>query len=1151
MNTDKVDNPPSPTADQRRAADPAASVWVGASAGSGKTSVLTDRVLRLLLSGTKPERILCVTYTKAAAAEMEIRIHNRLATWAALDDAGLAAAIEAMTGQPPSRDLLAPARGLFARVIDAPGGLKIQNIHSFCESLLSRFPLEAGIAPNARVADERTSAELLAEARDRVLASARADTGRAESGTRAIAAALDIVARRADERGFAAVLDDLVQGRRFRDRTASSGGIDSAIAELARALGLETNETEESIIAAACRDEAFAAAALLRAAAILDRGSETDRERAAGIRTWVNAVAARAGRFDAYAKLFLTDEHEPRKKLATKAATEEDPAIADILATEAGRLAEIQRRRHGAILYEDTAALLRFGGAVYAEYERIKASLALVDYDDLILRTRALLNESGAAAWVLYKLDGGLDHILVDEAQDSSPDQWAIMAALAEEFFAGSGARDVERTIFVVGDEKQSIFSFQGADPSGFEFMRGHFSARVQAARKQWRTVPLTRSFRSAPSILRAVDIVFASPAMRAGVVGTNAPVTHVATRAGPGLVELWEPLADAPAVTEPGWPLPSQPLPSASAANRLADKIARRIRGWLDDGETLASSGHPIAPGDIMILVQRRGPFFEAMVRRLKAHGVPVAGTDRMVLNDQLAVMDLMALGRFVLLPDDDLTLATVLRGPLIDMDEDDLFALAQPRDKRSLWQELDMRRDERPVFANAHRRLSAWRARADYPPPYEFFAGILGAEGGRRQLLARLGPEANDPIDEFLALALAFERTHPPSLQAFLHWLDREPSEVKRDLAQAQGAVRVMTVHGAKGLEAPVVFLPDTCHVPRQDSRLLWIGDERPLPLWIGAAERDDRAAAAARADQRRQREEENRRLLYVAMTRAADRLYICGWQGRKTISDESWYRRVAEALTAQMEKLQTSDGVVYRLAEPAPEPARPGRAKGVAQAAEMPGLMSLPSWAREAAPPGPIAARPISPSRLAADAPPSLSPLSGGDGRRFKRGLIIHRMLQILPDLPPPARPAAAARYLALPAHALDDAAQTEIADAVLSVLDRPDLAAAFGPHSAAEVPIVGHLGGDVVAGQVDRLAIDANSIMVVDYKTQRPAPDDVGAAPAAYLAQMALYRDVLAKLYPDRPIALVLVWTDGPRVMPIPPAVLDAALEKYRA
>jgi ATP-dependent helicase/nuclease subunit A len=1137
---------------QRRAANPRASAWVAASAGSGKTKVLTDRVLSLLLAGVAPQRILCLTFTKAAAAEMAQRINAELGNWAIAEADDLTDRLKSLTRKPVDAAQFRRARRLFAQVLDVPDGMKIMTIHAFCQSVLRRFPIEAEVVPHFAVMDERDSSELLEAVQLELMV-------RAQAVDSPLAAAVADITSRIHETRFPDLMAELTAARgRIADLIARHGSVEALVTAIYTTLDLDPGDTPENIISAACDAGAFDDAGLRRAITALSQGSAADQKRADAIGLWLAEPEGRIPYFETYSAIFLTRTGEVRKSLITKPALASDPEAGDFLAAEAARILTIKERLRSANVAQATSVLVRIADALIESYTRHKSARALLDYDDLIIRTRQLLEAEGRAAWVLFKLDGGVDHILIDEAQDTNPDQWRVVAALADEFYAGMGVREEAlegaqlptRSVFAVGDIKQSIYSFQGAQPAAFEGMRRYFKNRASDAERGWEDVRLDVSFRSTGPVLQAVDTVFAHTPARSGVVDDGETLQHLPIRAGAGgCVELWPPLTPiGPPEPEP-WKPPVERVSAPGARERLAGLVARRIAAWIHEGEILESRGRPIEASDIMVLVRRRGPFVEALVRALKDLDVAVAGVDRMVLNEQLAVMDLLALGEFLLLPEDDLTLATVLKGPLLGLNDDDLFQLAHQRDG-ALWHALRLQAGGGDRFGRAYDYLSHLLGEVDFLRPYELYAQLLN-RGGRASILARLGPDAADPLDEFLSLALTYERTNTPSLQGFLHWMATGRAEVKRDLEQAGGAVRVMTVHGAKGLQAPIVILPDTMQVPVASPQLLWpeTGD---IMLWAPRAEDRDAAATAARDRARALQAEEYRRLLYVAMTRAGDRLYICGWETARGAPDDCWYRMVEDALDGVARSLEspflandpeTIEPTILRL-ESSQQDA-PDTEAAVQQRADPP---PLPAWALEPAPPEPSPSRPLAPSRAEQD-PPVRSPVDDAeDLNRFKRGTIIHYLMQWLPELPPEHRAAAARHHLARATLELSEEVQAQLAAETLAVLEEAAFADLFSPASLAEVPLSGVISGAdgqarVVSGQIDRLLIADGTVTVVDYKTNRPPPATPDAVQPVYLRQLAAYRALLADAYPGFEIKCCLLWTDGPRLMELPNALLD--------
>ncbi len=782
------------------------------------------------------------------------------------------------------------------------------------------------------------------------------------------------------------------------------------------------------------------------------------------------------------------------------------PMLEDDLRRELNRLIDLRERRRGAMALERSGALLVVATAILSTYARMKAERGALDFDDLIGRALALLTQS-SAAWVLHKLDYGLDHLLLDEAQDAAPPQWRILAELTSEFFAGAGARGANRTVFAVGDEKQSIFGFRGAAPEMLAEMKRLFAKRHSDAERPFADVLLTFSFRSSQTILDAVDMTFSSEAAWRGVAAPEEPPPrHLAIRRDlKGVVELWPPIAPVLAPDPEDWRLPLDHASPSDPQVLLAHRIASVIKQWVSpaSGERVVDPRtggvRPIRESDVMILVRSRNAFFESMVRALKAAGLKAAGADRLTLKDHIAVMDLIAAGRAALLPDDDLTLASVLKSPLIGLDEDTLLELAARR-SGSLAEALAASDD---LFAaKAARSLAVWRNRARALSPFAFYALLLGEDGGRRALAGRLGPEAADPIDEFLALALAHERREAPSLHNFLAEVEAADAEIKRDMEVETEGVRVLTVHASKGLEAPIVFLPDTCTAPngRQDPKLMRLAPARPndppLYAWAKSASLDASALADARTAARKAAAGEHRRLLYVAMTRAAQRLIVAGYDGKNARPEGCWYNLVRDGLADSLVEAPApfvGPEKIWRYGEGL-------RAEDGAETPQIRPSSTLPGWLVAKAAPE-LAAASLSPSRV-----------SGGgerDRERVQEGRLAHALLELLPGVPPHRRASAADEYLDRMGGGLAEPARAALAAKVLAAIDAPELRRFFGPDSRAEVPLVGLLPRPgrpdlPFSGRLDRLVAAGDGVSIVDFKLgakpDHPTAAHVGAARA---------------------------------------------------
>ncbi|MEO0387018.1 MAG: double-strand break repair helicase AddA [Pseudomonadota bacterium] len=1091
--------PDAATAAQIRAALPDRSTWVAANAGSGKTRVLTNRVARLLLRGALPDRILCLTYTKAAAAEMQNRLYRSLGAWAMLPEPALRAAL-AELGEPADAitpTALARARTLFARALETPGGLKIQTIHAFCERLLGRFPLEAGVSPVFQILEEREAEHLRAAVLDEM----------AETDP-AFAAYAPWLASARDHK----ILHEIEQKR-------AAFGEEPEEASVMKSLGLTQRwapgDHLARLIALVPQRQSFAAQ-------LETKGGVQERPLGRALRSEPTAPPEPV--LEAMLAVLLTNAGTPRKSgLPTKAVKEQNPDAEETIWAMQMAALDISNLQKAQKVCDETLALRRFARGYLARLDAAKAALGALDFNDLIAKAAHLLDISSAAAWVQFRLDGGIDHVLVDEAQDTSPAQWQVIAALTGEFFTDLTARETPRTVFVVGDAKQSIYSFQGADPAAFGAMRSRYATVLEEALSALEECDLLHSFRSAPPILALVDAVFA----KANAHGMEEEVRHHAFHADrPGRVDLWPWIEHAKDPADPPWYLPvDMPSPTAPAV-LLAAKIADWAKQTLASRLTLPGTAPPraVRPGDIRILVRSRGRLFNAILAALTAAGIPVAGADRIKLSEVLAARDLLSLLRFLATEADDLALAEVLRSPLGGLDEAQLFALAHDRGG-TLWQALRMAPAHRPLAA----RIGALRDAADYLRPFELLQKMLVGFGGRTALIARLGPEAEEAIDLLLDLALSYERTGPPTLVGFLDWIAASEAEVSRDLSDAGDQIRISTVHGAKGLEAPIVILPETGDPALGGKRPKILSDGGAAFAAPGAKAVPDALKPVFAAAEDRAREE-HWRLLYVALTRAESWLIVCGAGKLKARPEVEWYSAVKEALAP--------------LAEPTDEG----------------GLTLSEGWAPQPAPKDAEPAPPADPPPLPRDppepppqAPPVLRPsdsmaAEGGIGEgdlARQRGLAIHAILEAAVT----TEAAAAACLRDLPDLPPSDTHAALIAEALACRL-APALAWIWGDDSLAEVAVQGlvpTLDGRPLSGRIDRLIAGAE-IWAIDFKTQRSVPRRDEDLSAAILAQMAAYHAALTPLWPDRPIRMGVLWTAETRLMPLPHARVIAAYPK---
>jgi ATP-dependent helicase/nuclease subunit A len=1115
------------TAEQIRSIQPDSHVWVMASAGSGKTHVLSQRVLRLLLEGERPESILCLTFTKAAAAEMSNRVFKSLADMVHKDDARLKAQLHDMG---VSAERAAHARTLFARTLDARGGLKIQTIHGFCQSLLARYPLEAELPPGFGTLDDMKAALWMREALESEMRAAMSDTQHKRDWTHL-----------ATMRQDGSLIKDIGQ---FTRALEDSGAADLSMREalhprIRAALGLPRDAGAEDWFKAQLADEALDRLMLEDIVwAWSQSPSATLLKRLEAISLWRSGDGF--AHFDALWSVHSTAGGDAlsQKTVSQGKAASHDP---DIYEKYLSFYAQLQKLHAGLKLFalaDDTAAMARVCWGIAQHIGAQKNNQGLISFADLV-RKAGLLMQDPMAQWVLYKMDDKIRHILVDESQDTNSLQWRIIDAIAAEFFTGEGAAKAGRTIFAVGDDKQSIYGFQGSEPFLFSGKRAEYQIKSEQSNMQFNEVPLSLSFRSSPTV---IDFVNASMEK----LGTQAlglaqpPAAHQAFRHDAiGSVTLWQPIDAEVAealIADVEEDLTAKWRPAAEQA--LAFKIADQIDDWLSGAVPLAvhdagAGVRAVRAEDILILVQKRSALMTTLVSALKAKGVAVAGVDRIKLLDQLVIKDVLAVVQFVLLPQDDLNLAALLKSPFLGFDEAALQQLCIARDKASLWSRLKASDDE--VCQRAYSWLAEQLARADQMSPFVFLSRLLDAPDGRTCLLAALGEEALDPLNMLIDAALRYEQEEVASLQGFLHWLSLQSSDIKRDPDQARGQVRLMTVHGAKGLEAPVVILADSCTKPAGAQSIISVNN---MPIWYRNAANVLGPVAPALAAQQLRDDEEYWRLYYVAITRAADHLFITGWRSKKTTTARTWHDVVQESLAHMGAEAQSDPRFEQCWHIGAPLPVLPD-ARQLEPAS--PRLITPII----AAPAEPTPGRPLRPSRLA-DAP-VLPRRSVNTHSSRQRGIALHRLLQHLPGVAVAERPRVAARLLR--STPLDPVLQADVTSQVFALLDDPVFAPLFTGAALVEAPITALLpDGSVLSGQVDRLLIGAEAIWVVDYKSGGHVPATPQDVPVAYLRQMAAYRWALQQIWP-LPVQAALLWTDAPHLMPLPDDVLSVHLPAH--
>lgn len=1081
---------------QNTASDPTVSAWVAASAGSGKTKVLTDRVLRLLLAGNDPSKILCLTYTRNAAAEMQNRLAKRLSDWATISDEDLSKQLEQIDSNDENSRI--EARKLFAKMLDTPDGLKIMTIHSFCQSLLKRFPIEAGVSPEFQVMDELRTADFIEQARIEVLS----DSNYAET--------LNHIASYCSEDKFNETINEITAHLPNFINFFETYLEHQQRSVYEKAFSLPKNATVEKLLIKYLKqtdtDKLTSCITELQAST-----KKSSQERGIYLN---NAFTTDSENLIKWCCLaFLTKDGGKLKTLTTKDVEDIDPQLRN----EQDRFYDFYQQIKSIKLLEANLDILKIGEAICKKYVNLKHETSQMDYDDLIHKTMGLLKNPDSVAWVMYKLDKGIDHILVDEAQDTSPVQWKIIQALTSEFFSGDGANEKHRTIFVVGDKKQSIYSFQGAEPDKFTKMQKYFQEKVEQACFKWRNVPMNTSFRSASGIINSVNELLQIPEMQQGVLEEYQDYKdyeHSAFRRGQGgIVELFDPVirekqSEDDEYTAPTTTRSTEKTPIVQTAEDIAEKIK-----YLIENENRLPNGNRICPRDIMVLVRRRNDFVDALTRELKARNIPVSGSDRLFITQHIAVEDLMSLGDFVLFPSDELSLATILRSPLCNLTETELYDVCIDRNK-PLYFSLKDKAEANPnsKYNQAFQFLKQIFDKAGTCTPFEFYSYVLQLK--MKDFIARLGIQAIDPIEEFLNKALEYDYDNMPSLQLFLRDLRSQETSIKRDFETGINEVRIMTVHASKGMEAPVVFLPDTCRYTYQRNTIQW---DTNIPIWLPAKEFETSYSEQINEFEKQKAVEEYHRLLYVAVTRASDQLYIYGYAGVNGKSEGCWHSLLEQMLEKHIDE---TGHKIY--VEPVNQKWKPFD-QNVSRESN---VVDLPEWTQKNAPKESPLSKPLAPSRQK-NKTQYKSPLKI-DNQATKRGTLIHKMLEVLPNYENQTE--AAEKLLKLYRYEGDE----NLVDYVLKILQDKKFYPLFTPQSQSEVPITGITdSGQVVSGVIDRLAISDREVLIVDYKSNQTVPPE-GHLPSGYVEQVKLYAELVQKIYPDKKIRPFILWTDEARL-----------------
>lgn len=1109
--------------EQKLASNPKISAWVSSSAGSGKTKTLTDRVLRLLLEDMSPKKILCITFTKAACGEMQERIINELYSWSTISDEELRAKLAKLCDKEIADEFLMKSKILLLSMLDNNESVTIETIHGFCQKLLKKFPLEIGISPDFSIMDEHDAKDMLKLARIKLFNNL--------SNHKNLSNAIENIAWRLNEGRFTDLINDVIKQRGKLLKLFGNYDHAQFYQLLCQKFNIDINISEEEILHHNCQDSIVPIEPLKRAVEIIiSKGTKTDIERATNISNWLNMdLKLRIANFELYSKSYINKDGTLSKTLLTGKLKTAHMDIYQLLLDEQARVTSLLNDCKSSIIAKASSDLLLIVREIFNQYSKDKYKEAKLDYNDLTYLTLKLLNNSDMSGWVLYKLDGNIEHLMIDEAQDTSPEQWDIIMALCQDFFAGESTNE-HKTLFIVGDEKQSIYRFQGADPDCFVDIKSKVKTSFLAANKDWRDIFLQTSYRSTDAVLKLVDKIFADNFMAKSISKIEGVITHQLFRANAmGKAEIW-PLVikEQEEDSIQNWQLPIEQSNKQDTYQALAEKITDQIAKWLGEGRILQAKNRKVQPGDILILVRRRNILVDYLQKSLKRKGIPVSGADRLVLNDHLAIKDLIGFAEFTLLPDDDLNFANILKSPLINLSEEDLFNIAYDRGDKSLWENFCLLAKDNKHYQKKYRWLHNLLRKAKRIRPFEFFHYLLFAKKGKIKFLQRLGNEAADPIEELLSCALDFEADLEISLQIFVAWFKSGDTVIKRDQDLAGDVVRIMTIHGAKGLQAPIVILPDTMQIPVNQDNILWSNDKIALPIWNIRSALENDFCKNLKLTLRQKDYEEYLRLFYVALTRAEDEIYICGAINTKEATERSWYSIASGALKI-IGKLEDqnyvfkTDGFIeeYR--------GYIDNERNILPAFDLSFIVEYKNKLINEA-------KFISPSLLT---PPKNIKVNDDEARQEylarEKGVAIHKILEYAKgnNLSNLVANIDGILFKLLPN--IDKNVLLDLKNNILQIFSLEEFKFLFTDNAQTEVPIIGKISKNIISGCIDRLVFEKDVIYLIDYKSDVNCPINQTLVPRKYLGQLQLYKQLLQKIYPQMKIILYILWTHRPYLM----------------
>ena len=1106
---------------QNNAASGLSSVWVSASAGTGKTYVLTKRILGLLLQDNtlKPHEILAVTFTRAAAREMEERLRLELSVWATCTEDELRVSLEKMLGETPSKMHIQRARTLFAEFLD--NAVESNTIHGFCQKILAQFPLEADISPAFNLIEGQEQSELLRKAKSSVFMHAL-------EGTLKPAWVFDYYAYTYGEKKLSEALDSFVnESTRYQKYLKSYGGIEGVKKELLNTLNVEeelTGDTFDAYCKKLCAVPNVYMDILQKGAESLLQGGKVAQGLGVLLKEYLNDETAP---WEKLKNIFITPSSGKVRSQGfpdAKARKFGGDTLWDMMHKFADHIVDIEEKLKAANAYLITVSYLELGSQILQSYEKLKYKSGVLDFDDLISKTADLLKNTEKSEWVRFKMDQKIRHVLLDEAQDTDNDQWIILKAIIDEFYAGVGQHE-GRTFFAVGDMKQSIYRFRGAQPHVFGSMKKYLHQHQEQSDIPVAVEELMVSFRSTEPVLNFVDSVFAQTNRHHAVDDMAKEILHNAVKVGSSGVVHISPLLEAENedVEPEPWSLPTRQNKQNSLQTEIAEKTAKQILDLLNSKDVLESTGTYIEPGDIMILLRSRSSM-SSLIAALDRYYIPHGGADQVTLQSETVVQDLLALLKFVSNQDDDLSLAHVLRSPLVGLNDAQFDALFVEKNKfQNLWQCVDKTCSYGAVLQSVTRAFY----KHDLQGFLTWVIQQLNIRGVYYSLMSMRDEKSpvvavDDALDTLLNMAMDVTKKGEGVLK-LIHMLDTQTLNLKRE-TDAGNKVRLMTAHGSKGLESPIVIMPDTTGQfyknMSNDTGLWHVNEDGSDSLFLHRI-----SIKSAPAFQETLIEEEKERifrdemrLLYVALTRSKERLYISGVKKHGYNSENCWYGHILEAVHSTDCFTQISQGeYLFKVdnnlkAQTKEKPLEPVEEK-------------LPAWVESLAPNERGLTLVHASDSLKRKE--QLELLSEKQREKlFKRGQLVHKLLEFLPDLQKGEWHKKGMNFLKQVAPEYCDLEKENLVQSAVAVLETyPEF---FGENSKAEIPLAANLNGYRLEGVVDRLVVAEKEVIAVDYKTNAQIPEII---PADYQKQMQFYKKALQEIFPEKEIKAALVWTSA--------------------